>query len=161
MRMRNAALAVFTKTFAPFALVSAVGMVGLREPADPLLVLAAGASFGLSLCLYGLVFGPSVLARGFGPLSARLMIGLGMLAGFAGIGLDLADGSAPFLFLEPVAINRALGHEETALLLFGLGLGTCTAGAILAVWFAFSGRVGRIAGVDTGPLPVSSSDSSK
>lgn len=153
MKMRNAALAVFVKTFAPVALISAIGITGINGPAmpaDPLLPLAAGASFGLSLCLYGLVFGPSALARGFGPLSARLMIGLGVLAASAGIGLDLADGSAPFLFLAPGAINRGMIPDERALLLFGPGLAISAAGAMLALYFAASGRVGTFSESSSG-----------
>ncbi len=150
MIMRNAALAVFVKTFAPIALISAIGMVAAGQSwTNPLLLAAAGASFGLSLCLYGLVFGPSALARGFGPFSARVLLGLGLLAGFGALALDLVDGTAPFLFLEAAAINRGIVRDDELLLLFGSGLATSAAGALPALYFSFSGRVSRI--ISAGP----------
>ena len=99
----------------------------------------AGVILATAFILYGLVFGVSMARKAIPAGATRVMLSLGVLI-YAGTGLASMLLGGEFLDYSFLA-KTPLGGQHLGIFLVEFGVGMTVAGAMITIFFAFSGHI--------------------
>ena len=107
--------------------------------------LQAGVLLAVSVILYSLSFGIAPTMRAISPGFARGVAGLGFLL-YSGVGIWAMVQGGNFLDYDYLVQEEPGGHagQHLGILLVELGVLFAVAGSMVAIFFAFAGRVSEI-----------------
>ncbi len=105
----------------------------------------AGVILAVSVILHSLIFGIASTMRAISPGFARFIAGLGLLL-YTGIGVWSLIMGGNFLDYDALFNEEPGGHlgQHVGIILIELGVLFAVAGSMVAIFFAFAGRVSEI-----------------
>ncbi len=105
----------------------------------------AGVIFAVAIILYSLIFGVPAALRAVPPVFARCLAAFGVLL-YAGVGVAALLGGGNYLDYDALANDGPGEHvgQHLGIILIELGVLFGVAGSMLAIFYAFAGRVAEI-----------------
>ncbi len=105
----------------------------------------AGIIMAVAVILYALIFGIAPAMRAITPGFARVVAGLGYML-FAGVGVWALLMGGDYLDYDALIREEPGGHagQHLGILLVELGVLLAVAGSMVAIFYAFAGRVSEI-----------------
>jgi multicomponent Na+:H+ antiporter subunit B len=134
-------LRVVGKVLIPFILMFAL-YVQFHGDYGPGGGFQAGVIFAAGLILYGLIFGLDRLMLGVPPLVVEIGIAVGVLL-YGGVGVTGMYLHGEFLNYAVLDAQDPVHGQHMGILLVELGVGITVANVMLAIFYAFAGRVQR------------------
>ncbi len=105
----------------------------------------AGVILAVSIILYSLIFGITAAMRAVTPGFARVVAGIGFLL-YAGVGVWALMMGGNYLDYDALVEEAPGGHlgQHLGIILIELGVLFAVAGSMVAIFYAFAGRVSEI-----------------
>lgn len=105
----------------------------------------AGIILAVTVILYALIFGIAPAMRAVTPGFARFVAGLGFML-FAGVGVWALVAGGDYLDYDVLLGEEPGGHhgQHLGIMLVEIGVLLAVAGSMVAIFYAFAGRVSEI-----------------
>jgi len=105
----------------------------------------AGVIIAVAVILYALIFGVPAALKAFPAVIARWIAATGVLL-YAGIGVWALLGGGNYLDYDALVVEEPGGHvgQHMGVLFIELGVLFGVAGSMIAIFYAFAGRVAEI-----------------
>lgn len=98
----------------------------------------AGVLFGAGIILYALIFGARMARRVFSPGLTQTMMAVGVLI-YLGVGCATLFKGGEFLNYSVFATDPVIG-QHLGILLVELGVGITVSGAMIGLFYSFTGK---------------------
>ena len=105
----------------------------------------AGVSLAVTVILYSLIFGIAPTMRAITPGFARFIAGLGFII-YVGVGFWALAMGGNFLEYDSLFREEPGGHvgQHVGIIVIEIGVLFAVAGSLVAIFYAFAGRVSEI-----------------